>query len=333
MTALVSSKMNAKLLGRSNLPSLKCSQSCDSHISTHCSLRDSAALLLSISDIAKSEIDTSGLSSLWDDDVSCSPIREHPLLLPSFPFLGSDSEPKSTPGLLKLSRSSSSHPSRARSVSMDVQDWNEENEEGKNSSPRTSQRKQSLRLSTKARKEYFSDSSDPSNPPPKRSRHRSISLDLNLKKGKMLQGSPPTGVAIQMIKRKKFSWKNYPEVRFSGAHSDRHQSSSDNISSSSQLEQFLVVNRDEYLKHSALNYTIQQKQYNNRLTENLLELATTHGYIFDTSDFGFVTVRDRIRCYFKSYVQSAKKRGILMGYAARKAGLLDAQELQDQAKD
>ena len=67
------------------------------------------------------------------------------------------------------------------------------------------------------------------------------------------------------------------------------------------------------------------------MTENLLELATAHGYIFDTVDFGFVTVRDRIRCYFKSYVQSAKKRGILMGYAARKAGLLDAEELQAQA--
>jgi hypothetical protein len=71
-----------------------------------------------------------------------------------------------------------------------------------------------------------------------------------------------------------------------------------------------------------MNYTIQQKQYNNRLTEKLLELATEHGYIFDEAEFSFVTVRDRIRCYYKSYVQSAKKRGILMGYAARKAGIL-----------
>lgn len=95
-----------------------------------------------------------------------------------------------------------------------------------------------------------------------------------------------------------------------------------------QLEQFLVANRQEYLRHSALNYTLQQKQYNNRLTQELLDLATENGYIFDETDFGFVTVRDRIRCYYKSFVQSAKKKGILMGYAARKAGLLDDEELE-----
>lgn len=100
-----------------------------------------------------------------------------------------------------------------------------------------------------------------------------------------------------------------------------------------QLEQFLIANREEYLRHSALNYTLQQKQYNNLLTERLLELATQHGYVFDTKDFGFVTVRDRIRCYYKSFVQSARKRGILMGYAARKAGLLDEDELEKSASE
>jgi hypothetical protein len=95
-----------------------------------------------------------------------------------------------------------------------------------------------------------------------------------------------------------------------------------------QLEQFLIANREEYLRHSALNYTVQQKQYNNRLTSRLLELASENGYVFDEREFSFVTVRDRIRCYFKSYVQSAKKRGILMGYAARKAGLLSSDDLE-----
>jgi hypothetical protein len=98
-----------------------------------------------------------------------------------------------------------------------------------------------------------------------------------------------------------------------------------------QLEAFLIANREEYLRHSALNYTVQQKEYNNRLTEQLLELATEHGYVFDEKEFSFVTVRDRIRCYFKSYVQSAKKRGILMGYAARKAGLLTEDDLEKSA--
>ena len=95
-----------------------------------------------------------------------------------------------------------------------------------------------------------------------------------------------------------------------------------------ELEAFLIANREEYLRHSALNYTVQQKQYNNRLTEQLLELAAEHGYVFDDIEFNFVTVRDRIRCYFKSYVQSAKKRGITVGYAARKAGLLSEDDLR-----
>eukprot|EP00529_Nitzschia_sp_RCC80_P020065 CAMPEP_0113496954 /NCGR_PEP_ID=MMETSP0014_2-20120614/30383_1 /TAXON_ID=2857 /ORGANISM="Nitzschia sp." /LENGTH=428 /DNA_ID=CAMNT_0000390883 /DNA_START=178 /DNA_END=1464 /DNA_ORIENTATION=- /assembly_acc=CAM_ASM_000159 len=117
------------------------------------------------------------------------------------------------------------------------------------------------------------------------------------------------GTVITTISRKKFSWKNYPE-----------------------LEAFLVANREEYLRHSALNYTVQQKQYNNRLTERLLELAAQHGYVFDNTEFNFVTVRDRIRCFYKSYVQSSKKRGIVLGYAARKAGILTTADLQKSAR-
>lgn len=107
------------------------------------------------------------------------------------------------------------------------------------------------------------------------------------------------------ILKKKFSWKNFPE-----------------------LERFLIENREEYLRHSALNYTMQQKQYNNRLTERLIEVATQFGYAFDEEAFTFVTIRDRIRCYFKSYVQSRKKRGVIIGYAARKAGLLAGKEVE-----
>jgi hypothetical protein len=85
--------------------------------------------------------------------------------------------------------------------------------------------------------------------------------------------------------RKKFSWKNYTE-----------------------LERFLIANRDEYLKHSSMNYTAEQKQYNNWLTEQLLEVANKYHYVFDPEDFNFVAIRDRIRCYYKSYVQTARKR-------------------------
>lgn len=101
-----------------------------------------------------------------------------------------------------------------------------------------------------------------------------------------------TGVK-KTILRRKCAWKNYPE-----------------------LEKFLIENREEYLKHSAKNYTVEQKQYNNRLTERLLEVAAKHNYVFDPMDFNFVGVRDRIRCYYKSYVQSNKKRGVIVGYDA-----------------
>ncbi len=110
------------------------------------------------------------------------------------------------------------------------------------------------------------------------------------------------------VLRKKFSWKSYPE-----------------------LEDFLIANREEYLRHSAMNYTSQQKEYNNRLTERLLELASECGYVFDEESFSFVSIRDRIRCYFKSYVQSKKKRGLILGYAARRKGLITEEELEKSA--
>jgi hypothetical protein len=74
-----------------------------------------------------------------------------------------------------------------------------------------------------------------------------------------------------------------------------------------QLEGFLIGKREEYLNHSsAHNYTVTQKDFNNKLTTELLELASSLGYIFDR--FSFVQVRDRIRCYYKSYLQSLKKQ-------------------------
>ena len=63
----------------------------------------------------------------------------------------------------------------------------------------------------------------------------------------------------------------------------------------------------------------------------MIKLAAEHGYVFDDTDFSFVTVRDRIRCYYKSYVQSMKKRGVVIGYAARKAGLVSTEELEESA--
>jgi spore germination protein YaaH len=72
------------------------------------------------------------------------------------------------------------------------------------------------------------------------------------------------------------------------------------------LEEFLIANREEYLRHSALNYSAKQKHFNNKLTEQVLELATQHGYVFQ--NFSFVMLRDKIRCYYKSYLQALRKK-------------------------
>lgn len=94
----------------------------------------------------------------------------------------------------------------------------------------------------------------------------------------------PSGFRVRSILRKKFSWKSFPE-----------------------LEAYLVDHRPKYLECSnALNYTKAQKFYNNQLTQGLLDLAAKEGYVFE--GFTFAAVRDRIRCFYKSFVQATKKK-------------------------
>ena len=89
---------------------------------------------------------------------------------------------------------------------------------------------------------------------------------------------------VRDILCRKFSWKSFPE-----------------------LEQYLIKHRAEYFECSnQLNYTAEQKRYNNCLTQGLLDLAAEEGYVFQ--GFTFAAIRDRIRCYYKSYVQAAKKK-------------------------
>lgn len=89
---------------------------------------------------------------------------------------------------------------------------------------------------------------------------------------------------VRGVLKRKFSWKNYPE-----------------------LEGFLLDKRDEYMRYSsAYNYTSTQKDFNNRLTAKLLERASSLGYVFER--FSFVQLRDRIRCFYKSYLQALKKQ-------------------------
>lgn len=47
-----------------------------------------------------------------------------------------------------------------------------------------------------------------------------------------------------------------------------------------------------------------------------MEVADQYHYVFDPEDFNFVAIRDRIRCYYKSYVQTARKRGLQLPTAS-----------------
>jgi hypothetical protein len=79
-----------------------------------------------------------------------------------------------------------------------------------------------------------------------------------------------------------------------------------------ELEDFLIANRSEYLANaSRFNYTMEQKEYNNQLTQRLLEYASNCGYgnLLDLKEFNtFTSLRDRVRCYYKSFVQSYRRR-------------------------
>lgn len=163
-----------------------------------------------------------------------------------------------------------------------------------------SKQKGPQRILKKKRQQDHSSKNSDSNP--KKKKHRARPSILRSKE------FLPKDESNKKVLRKKFSWKSYPE-----------------------LEDFLIANREEYLRHSAMNYTMQQKEYNNRLTERLLQLASDCGYVFDEECFSFVSIRDRIRCYFKSYVQSKKKRGLILGYAARRKGLISEEELEKSA--
>lgn len=123
-------------------------------------------------------------------------------------------------------------------------------------------------------------------------RKRVIDLPENLKQVEAILDRPApsklVGTAVKgpvkAVLQRKFSWKNFPA-----------------------LEAYLVKHREEYLQFSSeLNYTAEQKRYNNQLTQGLLDLAEEEGYLFE--DFTFAAIRDRIRCYYKSYVQATKKK-------------------------
>lgn len=221
------------------------------------SVRD-AALLLSIADICKSEIKTGGLGNLWRDDLTLpdfpclldkSDKSSSKFLTPRTESLGDlirtedlypsnriravsiDSPPFLFEDNVKLAKVT-----KTRTESPFSEDATSEgscDEANRALSPctpltplmiytnrRLPLRKQSLRLSVRARKEHKAGGSFTTPITPVADHHEEeeedeldVSPSPSSKRSKPLQGASPKGIPIKKIMRKKFSWKNYPEVR------------------------------------------------------------------------------------------------------------------------
>jgi hypothetical protein len=206
---------------------------------TKTSVRDQAVLLLSIADIAKTEINNDGLSKMWleEEDIPKFPqLSEQPnvsdlkWLTPRTETLkdlimdtSSDHYPSNRVRAVSIEYSPEQHSSRfERATSPFTLGLPEESnpnivspEVSPLSNRRLPFRKQSLRLSHKARKEHLLTPSSPmSSDNEDEGPARTVSFaDTNSKKSKPLQPATAKGVIVKKILRKKFSWKNYPEVR------------------------------------------------------------------------------------------------------------------------
>jgi hypothetical protein len=212
---------------------------------TKTSVRDQAVLLLSIADIAKTEINNDGLSVMWvgDEDIPKFPKLSEPHAS-DFKWLTPRTETLKDLIVGAMNTSSDHYPSnRVRSVSIEYSPEQHSSRFERTTSPlslgppegssanlvspgvspltnrRLPFRKQSLRLSHKARKEHLLSAaspmcSDEEEEEEEEGPARTVSFaDTNSKKSKPLQPATAKGVIVKKILRKKFSWKNYPEVR------------------------------------------------------------------------------------------------------------------------
>jgi len=72
------------------------------------------------------------------------------------------------------------------------------------------------------------------------------------------------------------------------------------------LEKFLRKYMEEYYELSIEKcQSVLQQEFNNKLVKKVIEMATFYGWSFDFTHKG---IRDRVRCYFKTHIQNAKKR-------------------------
>jgi len=75
------------------------------------------------------------------------------------------------------------------------------------------------------------------------------------------------------------------------------------------LENILFDQMAEYYQFSSNSRQSKNQQaYNNSLVEKVRSIAASHGYTFDPAFFSDKRLRDRVRCFYKTHLQNAKKR-------------------------
>ena len=113
--------------------------------------------------------------------------------------------------------------------------------------------------------------------------HHQVVLQMALQRepsNKEIPASPPS------IIPEGFYWRDYPV-----------------------LEQILFDNMAEYYHISSLNRQSKfQQAFNNKLVGIIQQKASENNLSFDRTSFDDKKLRDRVRCFFKTHLQNAKKR-------------------------
>jgi hypothetical protein len=113
--------------------------------------------------------------------------------------------------------------------------------------------------------------------------HQQVILNMALQREPCSKESPSQPVSN--VIREGFFWRDYPV-----------------------LEEMLYDNMAEYYQISSVNRQSKfQQTFNNQLVERIRKVALQQGWVFEEA-FTVKKLRDRVRCFFKTHLQNAKKR-------------------------